>query len=74
MKVASTIRFGVAAPHAIGRDHPEGVLAGVHSNYYFTYPSGDRWPLDKAFVQRYYKRWSGPELPIRKVPTQRCIC
>ncbi len=31
MKVASTIAFGVA-PHAIGKDHPEGVLAGVHSN------------------------------------------
>jgi branched-chain amino acid transport system substrate-binding protein len=57
MKVASTIAFGVA-PHAIGKDHPEGVLAGVHSNYYFTYPGGDRWPLNKSFVQRYYKRWN----------------
>ena len=37
MKFASTIAFGVA-PHAIGKDHPEGVIAGVHSNYYFTYP------------------------------------
>src|SRR6266516_4525249 len=46
MKVASTIAFGVA-PHAIGKDHPEGVLAGVHSNYHFTYPGGDRWPLNK---------------------------
>ena len=36
-KFASTIAFGVA-PHAIGKDHPEGVIAGVHSNYYFTYP------------------------------------
>jgi branched-chain amino acid transport system substrate-binding protein len=56
MKVASTIAFGVA-PHAIGKDHPEGVLAGVHSNYHFTYPGGDRWPLNKSFVQRYYERW-----------------
>ena len=32
MKVATTLAFGVA-PHAIGKDHPEGVLAGVHSNY-----------------------------------------
>ena len=56
MKVASTIAFGVA-PHAIGKDHPEGVLAGVHSNYYFTYPGGDRWPQNKSFVERYYKRW-----------------
>src|SRR5712692_8453874 len=57
MKVASTIAFGVA-PHAIGKDHPEGVLAGVHSNYHFTYPGGDRWPLNKTFVQRYHKRWN----------------
>jgi branched-chain amino acid transport system substrate-binding protein len=56
MKFASTIAYGVA-PHAIGKDHPEGVLAGVHSNYHFTYPGGDRWPLNKSFVQRYYNRW-----------------
>jgi branched-chain amino acid transport system substrate-binding protein len=56
MKVASTIAFGVA-PHAIGKDHPEGVLAGVHSNYHFTYPGGDRWPENKSFVERYLKRW-----------------
>src|SRR6266513_53707 len=57
MKVATTLALGVA-PHAIGKDHPEGVLAGVHSNYYFTYPGGDRWPLNKQFVQRYFKRWN----------------
>ena len=57
MKVATTLAFGVA-PHAIGKDHPEGVLAGVHSNYHFTYPGGDRWPLNKSFVQRYFKRWN----------------
>jgi branched-chain amino acid transport system substrate-binding protein len=57
MKVATTLAFGVA-PHALGKDHPEGVLAGVHSNYHFTYPGGDRWPLNKSFVQRYFKRWN----------------
>jgi len=57
MKVASTIAFGVA-PHAIGKDHPEGVLAGVHANYHFTYPSGNRWPENASFVQRYFKRWN----------------
>ena len=56
MKVATTLALGVA-PHAIGKDHPEGVLAGVHANYHFTYPSGDRWPENKAFVERYYARW-----------------
>lgn len=56
-KFASTIAFGVA-PHAIGKDHPEGVIAGVHSNYYFTYPPGNRWPPNKAFVEKYFKRWN----------------
>ena len=37
MKVATTLAFG-GQPHAIGKDHPEGVLAGVHANYLFTYP------------------------------------
>ena len=56
MKVATTLAFGVA-PHAIGKDHPEGVLAGVHSNYHFTYPAGNLWPENKSFVERYYARW-----------------
>jgi branched-chain amino acid transport system substrate-binding protein len=56
MKVATTLAFGVA-PHAIGKDHPEGVLAGVHSNYHFTYPGGNRWPENTSFVDRYFKRW-----------------
>jgi branched-chain amino acid transport system substrate-binding protein len=56
-KFASTIAFGVA-PHAIGKDHPEGVIAGVHANYYFTFPPGNRWPANKTFVEKYYKRWN----------------
>jgi len=56
MRFASTIAFGVA-PHAIGKDHPEGVIAGVHSNYHFSYPGGDRWPINKTFVERYHARW-----------------
>ena len=56
MKFASTIAFGIA-PHAIGKDHPEGLLVGVHANYHFTYPAGERWPANKGFVERYYKRW-----------------
>ena len=64
MKVASTIAFGVA-PHAIGKDHPEGVLAGVHSNYHFTYPA--RRPLAgeqefrRALLQALERI---PELPV----------
>ncbi len=56
MKVAGTINFALA-PHAIGKDHPEGVIAGVHANYHFTHPAGNRWPLNKSFVERYFKRW-----------------
>src|SRR6185295_17052151 len=56
MKFASTIAFGVA-PHAIGKDHPEGAIAGVHSNYYFNYPPNNRWPLNTEFVKKYYDRW-----------------
>ena len=57
MKVASMFAFGVA-PHAIGKDHPEGIIAGVHSNYHFTYPGGDRWPYNKTFVEKYYRRFN----------------
>jgi branched-chain amino acid transport system substrate-binding protein len=56
MKLASTIAFGVA-PHAIGKDHPEGAIAGVHSNYHFSYPPGNRWPLNRSFVEKYNARW-----------------
>ena len=31
MKMATTLAFGVA-PHALGKDHPEGIVAGVHAN------------------------------------------
>src|SRR5207245_11653023 len=56
MKFASTLAFGVA-PQAIGNDHPEGVIAGVHSNYYWNFPPGNRWPLNTLFVRKYYNRW-----------------
>jgi branched-chain amino acid transport system substrate-binding protein len=57
MKFASMIAFGVA-PHALGKDHPEGVIAGVHANYHFTYPAGDRWPINRTFVDKYHKRFN----------------
>jgi branched-chain amino acid transport system substrate-binding protein len=56
MKLASTIAFGVA-PHAIGKDHPEGAIAGVHSNYYFNFPPNGKWPLNDSFVKKYFERW-----------------
>jgi branched-chain amino acid transport system substrate-binding protein len=56
MRFATTLALGVA-PHAIGKDHPEGVIAGVHSNYHFTFPPGNRWPPNKVFVAQYFGRW-----------------
>jgi len=56
-KFATTLAGGVA-PHALGKDHPEGIIAGVHSNYHFTYPSGDKWPLNKTFVEKYHARFN----------------
>jgi branched-chain amino acid transport system substrate-binding protein len=55
-KLAGNINFGVV-PHAIGKDHPEGALAGVHSNYHFTYPAPGQSSLNKQFVERYHQRW-----------------
>jgi branched-chain amino acid transport system substrate-binding protein len=56
MKVATSLAFGVA-PHAIGKDHPEGIVAGVHANYHFLHPAGNRWPLNVQFVKRFHDRW-----------------
>jgi branched-chain amino acid transport system substrate-binding protein len=56
MKFASTQAFG-AAPHAIGKDHPEGVIAGVHANYYWNFPPNNRWPPNTAFVKKYFDRF-----------------
>jgi branched-chain amino acid transport system substrate-binding protein len=56
MKFATTLALGVV-PHALGKDHPEGIIAGVHANYHFTFPPGNRWPPNKAFVEKYFARW-----------------
>ena len=57
MKVATTLAFG-AAPHSLGKDHPEGIIAGMHANYHFTVPGGAQWPLNATFVGRFFERWS----------------
>jgi branched-chain amino acid transport system substrate-binding protein len=57
MKVATTLALG-SAPQSIGKDHPEGVLAGVHANYHFSYPAGNRWPLNKTFVEKYKAKFN----------------
>jgi len=55
-KLAGNVNFAVV-PSAIGKDHPEGALAGSHSNYYFTYPPLSESPINKRFVERYHERW-----------------
>ena len=57
MKVCASTAFAIP-PHLLGKDHPEGICAGVHSNYHFSHPSGNRWPLNQQFVQRFHKRWN----------------
>ena len=32
-------------------------MAGVHANYHFLYPAGNKWPLNAQFVKKYYERW-----------------
>src|SRR5207253_1316140 len=39
MKVATTLALG-SAPQSIGKDHPDGVLSGVHSNYHLPIRAG----------------------------------
>src|SRR5437016_9240435 len=41
MTSATTLAFG-GHPHPIRKDRPDGVLAGVHANYHFLYPSAER--------------------------------
>src|SRR5215813_11958427 len=55
-RLAGNINFGVV-PQAIGKDHPEGALAGVHSNYHFTYAPAGASAANKRFVEAYQKRW-----------------
>lgn len=57
MKLATTLAFGVA-PHAIGKDHPEGAVAGVHSNYHFTHAPKNTQALNAEFVKKYHARWN----------------
>ena len=56
MKVCASTAFAIP-PHLLGKYHPEGIIAGVHSNYHFSFPPGNRWPLNAQFVERFHKRW-----------------
>jgi branched-chain amino acid transport system substrate-binding protein len=55
-RLAGNINFGVV-PQAIGRDHPEGAIAGVHSNYHFASAPAGTSAANQRFVDAYVKRW-----------------
>ncbi len=57
MKLATTLAFGVV-PHALGKDHPDGAVAGVHSNYHFTHAPSNTVALNNEFVKKYLARWN----------------
>jgi len=52
MKVATTLTFG-GSPQAVGKDHPDGHVGGVHANYWFTYPDWTIWPVNGEFVKKF---------------------
>lgn len=61
MRVAHGLSHGLK-PEALGPDHPEHTpktpfIAGFHADYYFLHPPWDKWPLNKHFVESYYKMW-----------------
>jgi branched-chain amino acid transport system substrate-binding protein len=56
-KVIATISHGIS-PSLIGPDYPDGNVAGAHANYYFLYPELESYPMNKRFVESYYKRWN----------------
>jgi branched-chain amino acid transport system substrate-binding protein len=56
-RLAGNINFGVV-PQAIGKDHPEGAIAGVHSNYHFTSAPAGASAANRRFVEAYLARWN----------------
>jgi len=57
MKVATTLALAMQ-PSVIGKDHPAGVIGGVHANYHFTQPAQGRWPLNDSFVKAYHDKYN----------------
>jgi branched-chain amino acid transport system substrate-binding protein len=56
VRLATTLAFGVV-PHTIGGDHPDGVMAGVRSGYYWNLPADGARSTNDRFVRQYYNRW-----------------
>ena len=56
MKFATTLAFGVA-PHAIGKDHPEGVIAGCPRELLLHLPRRQPLAAEQELCRAYYARW-----------------
>jgi branched-chain amino acid transport system substrate-binding protein len=67
MKVGTTLALGTV-PHALGKDHPEGVIGGCHANYFF-FPG--RRPL--AGQQELRREVSRALEGISELPGRGCV-
>ncbi|HEX3035133.1 MAG TPA: ABC transporter substrate-binding protein [Thermodesulfobacteriota bacterium] len=63
MKVAYS--RGEPIPQELAKNFPEEQIIGCAGPHYFLYPSHDKWPLNKWFVEEYHKRYG-------KYPTYPC--
>lgn len=52
-------------PQEVGEDFPEGQIICCGGTHYFLYPSPEKWPLNKWFVNEYFKRY-------KKYPHHNC--
>lgn len=48
---------GEPYPQEVGADFPEGQFLCCAGTHYFLYPSWDKWPLNKWFVEEFKKRY-----------------
>ena len=48
---------GEPYPQEVGPDFPEGQFLCCAGTHYFLYPSWDKWPLNKWFVEEFKKRY-----------------
>jgi len=56
-KTLFAFNCGNNALQALGRDFPEGILVGHRGPHWIEYPPPERWPLQKEFVEGYYKKY-----------------
>jgi len=67
MKFTSTSLWRPTHP----RDHPEGAIAGVHSNYYFNYPPQELLDVELELREEVLRSWKSTRTSRRKVRTRR---